>query len=258
MLYVQKENCPDDIQAQIDELTGTEEWDIIPEEPSSEQAKIIRERFFDKLKKGPIRETLISEQHGLCAYCMDRVVNSEDQTTIEHLIPLSKSKAGAMDYANWLAVCMGGQNIVPPQGEDRIVCCDVKKGNNITVLSPFNKAQMSRIAYYDDGTIFYSAPSGKRQRIIKHEINYTFGLNGKVDSKTGRSREDTTTGIVIQRKDAYIAMRDLLQELDSNGELTSDNIDKIRDDLLSETVWEPFIGVKLYVLRLFAENLSNS
>lgn len=54
MLYVQKENCPDDIQAQIDELTGTEEWDIIPEEPSSEQAKIIRERFFDKLKKGPI------------------------------------------------------------------------------------------------------------------------------------------------------------------------------------------------------------
>ena len=249
MLYIQKENCPADIQAQIDALIGTEEWDDIPEEPSSEQAALIREQYFDKLRKPPVREALISEQHGLCAYCMDRI--EKESTTIEHLIPLSRSKAGAMNYQNWLAVCMGGRNMELPPGEDRVVCCDVKKGGNITRLSPFNQTQMERIAYYSDGTIFYDAPSGKNQRNITHEINYTFGLNGKVDPKTGRSRKDTSTGIVKQRQDAYIAMYDLLQELDSRGELTPEVIDRFRLSLLSDEIWEPFIGVKLYVLKMF-------
>ena len=258
MLYIQKENCPDDIQSQIDTLIGTEEWDNIPEEPSPEQVKIIREKYFNQLEKPSIRKSLISEQHGLCAYCMDQIENSGESTTIEHFVPLSKSKSGSMDYKNWLAVCKGGQNIEPVPGENRIVCCDVKKKGQIPNLSPFNRLQMERISYYDDGTIFYNGSTKREWNRYNGEINNIFGLNGTIDLHTGRSRRDTTTGIVKQRKDAYIAMRDLLQELDSNGELTSDNIDKIRDDLLSETMWEPFIGVKLYVLRLFSEYLSNS
>lgn len=258
MLFIQKKSCPDHIQAEIDRLIDSDEWRSIPEEPSSEQAEIIREQYFDKLTKSSVRETLITEQHGLCAYCMASVVNSKDSTTIEHLIPLSKSKAGSMNYQNWLAVCMGGQNTEPAQGEDRVVCCDVKKGNNITTLSPLNKAQMERIAYYDDGTVFYNAPSGKEQRKITHEINYTFGLNGKVDPKTGHSRKDTSTGIVKSRKDAYIAMQDLLLELDNTGELTPDVITKFRHSLLSDMVWEPFVGVKLFVLNMFSEHLTNT
>lgn len=251
MLYIQKGACPDDIQTQIDAIIKTEEWDNIPEVPSSVQVKLIRDEYFDKLIKHSIRESLISEQHGLCAYCMSRIENSGESTTIEHLVPLSKSKSGAMDYKNWLAVCMGGQNIESTQGEDRIVCCDVKKGNNTTMLSPLNQSQMDRIAYYDDGTIFYNLSSGKEQRKIAHEINYTFGLNGKVDPQTGHSRKDTTTGIVKSRKDAYIAMRDLLIELQSTGELTQDIVNGFQQNLLSDTVWEPFVGVKLYVLKMF-------
>lgn len=251
MLYIQKENCPADIQAQVDTLINTEEWDNIPEIPSSEQASLIRKQYFDKLTKPSIREALISEQHGLCAYCMGSVKNSGESTTIEHLVPLSRSKAGAMDYMNWLAVCTGGRNVEPAQGEDRVVCCDVKKGHNITSLSPFNQSQMDRIAYYDDGTIFYNSSPGKEQRKITHEINYTFGLNGKVDPQTGHCRKDTTTGIVKSRKDAYAAMRDLLIELDSAGELSPEIINRFQKSLLSDMVWEPFVGVKLYVLKMF-------
>lgn len=248
MLYIQKNSCPNDIQSEIDKLINFDEWRNIPEVPSSEQVVIVRRQYFDKLYKRAIREALIAEQHGLCAYCMDRVENSKDSTTIEHLIPLSKSKSGAMNYQNWIAVCKGGQNIEPSQGEKRIVCCDVKKGSNVTILSPLNQSQMNHISYYSDGTIFYNAPSGRDLRTITREINYTFGLNGKVDPKTGHSRKDTTTGIVKARKDAYISMLDLLVELEESGELTSDVIQNFKLSLLSDDVWEPFIGVKLYVL----------
>ena len=251
MLYIQKENCPVNIQSQINTRINTEEWDSIPEIPSSDQVKLVRKEYFDKLEKHSIREALISEQHGLCAYCMCRIENSGESTTIEHLVPLSKSKSGAMDYKNWLAVCKGGQNIEPPQKEKRVICCDVKKDDKVTTLSPLNQSQMDKIAYFDDGTVFYNCPVGNENDTITHEINYTFGLNGKVDPKTGRSRKDTSTGIVKSRRDAYIAMRDLLTELNDSGTLTSDIIQRYRHSLLSDKVWEPFIGVKLYVLKMF-------
>lgn len=256
MLYIQKENCPADIQKEIDRLTGTKKWAEFPEVPSSEQAHAIRGNYFDRLNKRRVREALIAEQKGLCAYCMCRIVNSGNSTIIEHFIPLSKSKAGALNYRNWMAVCKGGTNIKPPHGQKRVICCDAKKSNTIARLTPMDRHQMAHIAYYDDGTIYYSNTSDSDYRRLADDINFIYGLNGKVDPKTHRSQKDTTSGIVKQRKDTYIAMFDELMQMEDAGELTTDLIMAFRQSLLSDPAWEPFIGVKLYVLDMFLEMLN--
>ena len=125
----------------------------------------------------------------------------------------------------------------------------------ITTLTPLDRRQMEGIAYYDDGTLYYRSSKDPDYRKIVHDINDIYGLNGIVDSKTGRSRKDTTSGIVKQRKDAYISMFDELMRLEAEGELTPELVHAFRDSLLSDEKWEPFIGVKLHVLDLFLKTL---
>ena len=256
MLYVHKNPCPAEIQEEIDHLTRSQKWQDFPEHPTSEQARRIRTGYFNRLDKSRVRRALIADQHGLCAYCMCRIVNNGSSTTIEHFIPLSKSKAGAMNFDNWLAVCKGGQNIQPRHGESRVICCDAKKSNTITVLNPRNRHHMDNIAYYDDGTIYYQGTSDADYRQIVHDINNIYGLNGKFDAKTRRSQKDTTSGIVKQRKDAYISMFDELMRMEAEGTLTADLVLAFRESLLEEEDWEPFVGVKLHVLDMFLKTLS--
>ena len=258
MLYIQKENCPADLQADIDRLTGGSRWASFAEVPSTGEAHAIRKNYFDKLNKSRVREALIAEQHGLCAYCMCRIKNSGNSTTIEHFVPLSRSKAGAMNYQNWLAVCKGGQNIKKPEGEKRIICCDAKKSNTIATLTPLDRDHMAHIAYYDDGTIYFSAVSHPDYLRFCQDLNSTYGLNGKMDPKTNRSQKDTTSGIVKQRKDTYNALFDELMRLESAGDLTAELLTRYRRSLLSDPEWEPFLGVKLYVLDMFLEILNPS
>ena len=254
MLYIQKEPCPRDIQDEIDHLTGGKAWQAFPEHPSSEEARKIRTGYFNRMDKARVRQALIAEQKGLCAYCMCRVVNSGNSTTIEHLIPLSKSKAGALNYQNWLAVCKGGQNI-PIRSGRRIICCDAKKSNTITTLTPLKRHQMDRIAYYDDGSIYYTDKTDPEYRRIVNDLNEVYGLNGIVDSVSGRSRKDTTSGIVKQRKDTYLSMFEELMRLEEEGALTAELIHRFRESLCDDAEWEPFIGVKFYVLDLFLKTL---
>ena len=75
MIYVKKSSCPEDIQKDFDLQKAKPEWNDIPEEPNKEQARILREEFFDKLNKDQLRDALIKEQHGLCVYCMSRIRN---------------------------------------------------------------------------------------------------------------------------------------------------------------------------------------
>ena len=109
MIYVKKNSCPENIQKDFDLQKAKSEWNDIPEEPNKEQARILREEFFDKLNKDQLRDALIKEQHGLCVYCMSRIENTAESTVIEHWYPLSKSKEKALQYENLFASCYGGQ-----------------------------------------------------------------------------------------------------------------------------------------------------
>ena len=255
MLYIEKKPCPADIQAEIDHLTRTKTWQSFSEHPAADEAKRIRTNYFNKLDKSRVREALIAEQKGICAYCMCAIENNGRSTTIEHLVPLSKSKAGAMSYANWLAVCNGGRNTPLSGSEKRVICCDAKKSNTSVTLTPLDRDRMDRIAYYDDGSIYYRDQNDPQYPQLRRDLNEVYGLNGTVDAR-GRSRKDTTTGIVKRRKDTYITLFEELMEMEAEGALTAELVRRFRRSLCEDEAWEPFVGVKLYVLDLFLETLS--
>lgn len=91
MLYIEKERMPAVALDKVNDIKRSHEWKSIQDGNTN----AIRVQF-DMLPKGQIRESLIKEQHGLCAYCMKRIHNDSKSTTIEHFIPLSKDKDKAL------------------------------------------------------------------------------------------------------------------------------------------------------------------
>ena len=61
MIYLEKAACPREIQEDFDAQKAKPEWNTIPEVPDSEQAKRLRENFFDQLNKDRLREALVKE-----------------------------------------------------------------------------------------------------------------------------------------------------------------------------------------------------
>ena len=47
MIYVKKNSWPENIQKDFDLQKAKSEWNDMPEEPNKEQARILREEFFD-------------------------------------------------------------------------------------------------------------------------------------------------------------------------------------------------------------------
>lgn len=258
MLYIKKQVCPPEIQADIDRLISQEEWPTLPEESvTKEQTEYLRKNYFDKLlTKNDIRRALSEEQHGLCAYCMARIQSTGETTNIEHWYPLSKSKTRSMDYQNFLAVCSGGEN---SPDKKKVLCCDKKKGDKEAVLSPLDQEMMSHIVYSPSGMIQFKKENTPRRHIDarNRELNFTYGLNGSVDNH-GKLLRDTSTGLVKNRKDAYEEMNDSLLALLEDDELTAEWIRETIESYTSEPQWEPFVGVKLYVLKTYLDKLSTS
>ena len=135
MLYIEKKTPPREMARKVSEIKSSPEWKAIKDGNTS----AIRSEF-DNLPKDTIRESLLEEQHYLCAYCMRKIQNNS-HTSIEHWFPLSKNKDQALDYRNMLAVCDGGENW--KGSGKKILCCDACKADEVKLnISPLNKQQM--------------------------------------------------------------------------------------------------------------------
>jgi len=147
MIYIKKKKPPSETIREVSRIKSNPDWKKI----QSGNTKAIRNKF-DELSKEPIRQSLLEEQSGLCAYCMRRIENNGRTTRIEHWYPLSKDKDQALDYRNMLAVCDGGANY---QGnEKKILCCDAFKGDDEELMiSPLNVQHMQKITYDKKGYI---------------------------------------------------------------------------------------------------------
>lgn len=167
MLYIAKEGLPDDINEKIIELRKSEEWKNIREDDTD----AIRRVFDTVFPKNDVKEILLCEQHGICAYCMKRI-RMDSHSRVEHFVPLSKDKDKAIDYVNMLGVCDGGEKTTNNQGH--ILCCDAHKKETEIELSPLNKVQMNKIAYDKDGRIF----TEPRDEALERDINEVLLLNG--------------------------------------------------------------------------------
>lgn len=236
MLYIQKEGLPKDVKGKIIELSKSEGWKNVDENDTD----AIRKIFDDSFPKSQVKETLLHEQHGLCAYCMRRI-HMDTHSRIEHFTPLSKSKIKAIDYNNMLCVCDGGEKII---GKSRhILCCDAHKKETEIITSPLDKIQMSKIAYDKYGKI-YTVP---KDDAMEKDINEVLLLNG-IQKKDGTIR-DTSTELLKGRKDAYDRAKRMMNMLNKNGKCNSSVLKKIMDELYNSEVRQEYVGVQLYYFK---------
>lgn len=236
MLYIKKEGLPYNLNSQIIELRKSDEWKKIRENDTES----IRHIFDNQFPKSEVKEVLIHEQKGLCAYCMRRI-HMDSHSRVEHLTPLSKNKEKAIDYNNMLGVCDGGEKVVGQQ--NRILCCDAHKKEKEIIISPLSSIQMEKIAYKTDGLI-YTEPKDEE---MEKDINEVLLLNG-IQKKDGTVR-DTATELLKGRKDTYNRARKMMERLNKNGKCTSVNVKKLMDSILAQEELEEYAGVKLYYFR---------
>ena len=250
MLYIEKKTPPQSYQKAVAEIKSAPAWRSIQDGDT----RAIRSQF-DLLPKSEIRDALLAEQHYLCAYCMKRIRNNVEGTevvhmTIEHWFPLSQDKERALDYKNFLGVCKGGADTAGPKS--RILCCDASKEDTAKLtVTPLNRAMMLYIAYKSDGTI-YCLPTADADvaKAINNDLNQVLQLNGS-------KGQDTATGLVKGRRDAYRQAQKIYKDLSERGRLTSVQISKKIREIKQLDEYPEFAGTILFFLERKQKALKN-
>jgi uncharacterized protein (TIGR02646 family) len=100
--------------------------------------------------KDELRHALVSEQRGLCCYCMGRVHNGPKTMKIEHWRCQSRHPGEQLNYQNLLGACLGGHGQPP-----HLQHCDSRKGDSDLQWNPANAAHHieTRVRYELDGSI---------------------------------------------------------------------------------------------------------
>lgn len=113
-----------------------------------------------------VKEALLRDQHGLCAYCEISIKRAEaegevDDFRVEHFYPKSATGRNGhnyhLDWQNLLGVCHGGSQPAVPDAEERystLKCdrsCDVPKGGktiSAELLNPLKLPGSKRLFCY--------------------------------------------------------------------------------------------------------------
>lgn len=240
MLYIKKQNPDRRISTNIADVKRTRNWDAL----DKNDAPRVRSCFND-LNKEVIKEQLLKEQHGLCAYCMSRIRNDSNMR-IDHFIPIQASGADALNYGNMVGCCNGGSLAEPKPGERKILCCDAAKGDRLLVLNPYDRTQMAKLRYRRDGRI-YIYP---KNETLEHDINFVLCLNGLVDEKDGKCVADTVTNLVWNRRQAYLAYERFIHKFLRRGDGSlGARVRKKIAELEGAVDYVPYAGVLLFFLK---------
>ncbi|OGQ91207.1 MAG: hypothetical protein A2289_18165 [Deltaproteobacteria bacterium RIFOXYA12_FULL_58_15] len=100
--------------------------------------------------KDALRHSLVTEQRGLCCYCMSRIHDGPDTMKIEHWHCQHNHPAEQLSYRNLLGACVGGQG-KPPSLQH----CDTCKGDRNLRWNPAEPSHHieTRVRYEIDGSI---------------------------------------------------------------------------------------------------------
>lgn len=118
--------------------------------------------------KEDLRHALVTEQRGLCCYCMGRVHNGPTTMKIEHWRCYARHPGDRLNYRNLLGACLGG-NGYPPHLQH----CDTRKGDRDLKWNPADAAHQieTRVRYELDGSIHaYDA-------VFNAQLNDVLNLN---------------------------------------------------------------------------------
>jgi uncharacterized protein (TIGR02646 family) len=100
--------------------------------------------------KVALRHALVTEQRGICCYCMQRIHNGPLTMKIEHWQSQSGYPAEQLSYRNLLGACLGGDGQPP-----HLQHCDTRKGNRDLRWNPAEPVHHveTRVRYELDGSI---------------------------------------------------------------------------------------------------------
>ena len=136
--------------------------------------KTLRSNYNDYTGKDALRDALVTEQGGLCCYCMGRIRNGPTTMKIEHWRSQSRYPARQLEYRNLLGACLGGEG-QPPSLQH----CDTRKGDQDLLWNPAAPDHHieTRLRYENDGSI--RSDEGEFDAQIKDilNLNITFLKN---------------------------------------------------------------------------------
>lgn len=109
--------------------------------------------------KEDVRQSLVSEQGGICCYCGKRIL-PDYHSIIEHLYPkgLKQYRHLQLEYSNLLCSCDGGESdrTGKTKSEKRKFpsFCDDKKNNRVLNLTPLDPTCEEQFSYDEEGHIY--------------------------------------------------------------------------------------------------------
>lgn len=176
--------------------------------------------YQDFPEKDSLRQSLLKEQHNLCAYCMGKIF--ENTMKIEHFKCQSTYPELQLDYNNMLGCCTGNEG--KPHNQQT---CDTFKGNLELLFSPANITDFQKMGLYytDDGSIYST------NQAFNEQLNTVLNLNSNT--------------LKNNRKDILDAVK---YKLDSKPNLRSkEELEKfIRNYKDSPS---PYYGIAIYYLE---------
>jgi uncharacterized protein (TIGR02646 family) len=112
---------------------------------------------------GSLRNALVNEQKGICAFCMGRIENiwksgfnhrelgDDDgyKVKVGHWMPQTVDSDSTLDYKNMLGVCKGGGR------KEKFQHCDKKQGNTALTINPLEPSVENGFSYARDGAIYH-------------------------------------------------------------------------------------------------------
>lgn len=100
--------------------------------------------------KKTLRIDLVTEQRGLCCYCMGRIEPGAQQMKIEHWRSRARYPDDQLNYRNLLGACLGGEG-----KSRRLQHCDTRKGDRDLRWNPADPTHSieTRLRYLPDGVI---------------------------------------------------------------------------------------------------------
>lgn len=245
MLYIRKKT---EIPQEVTDVLNTARENC-KERLKNNDVKAARNAFDDlRETKILIKNCLIQEQHGLCAYCMQTI---QDKSRIEHWKPLSKNTEDSLDYENMFGVCYGGEKSEEPietsnEKDKRVLCCDASKVDKNITIDPRNQNHIEKIRYDEEDLFIYTEPYDEQ---LEKDINDILHLNGQI--RDGKMYSDTRTNLIYHRREAYKSYQNYIENLRKKYKLHElrQAIQNKITSIENAEIYPPFAGVILYFLK---------
>ncbi|MGE0761597.1 MAG: retron system putative HNH endonuclease [Pirellulaceae bacterium] len=181
---------------------------------------------YEGADKDDLRFSLVTEQRGLCCYCLSRIRPELGSMKIEHWHSQKRYPAEQLDYTNLLGACMGNEGQSP-----RYQHCDTHKANRDLSRNPANPSHRvaDLIRYAPDGTI------RSDDKIFDQELNSVLNLN-----------------IAVLKSNRKAVLDGFLGALPRHGDLPRSTVEKWLRDWNGDSgsgELQPFNQVIVYWLR---------